>query len=66
MARDREVASRAGTHLFVPLKREGDGREAVRVPALTEKRYRVGDLERACLRGDSLIRVPEDVLYSHG
>ena len=66
MARDRDVAFRAGTHLFVPLKREGNGREAVRVSALTEKRYRVGELEFACLRGYSLVRVAKDVLYSHG
>ena len=66
MARDREEASRVGAHLFVILKRERDAREAVRIPALTEKRYRVRELELACLRGDTLVRLAEDVLDSHG
>ena len=64
MARDREVASWVGTHPLVLLKRERDGREAVRIPALTEKRYRVVGLELAYLRDDSLVRVAKDVLYS--
>ena len=65
MARDREVASRLGTHLFVLLERERDTREAVRIPALTEKGHLVGDLELACLRGDPLVRLAENVLCSH-
>jgi hypothetical protein len=66
MARDREVASRLGTRLFVLLERERDAREAVRIAALTEKRDRIGELELACLRGDTLVRLAEDVLCSHG
>jgi hypothetical protein len=65
MARDREVASRLGTHLFVLLERERDAREAVLIPALTEKGHRVGDVELARLRGDPFVRLAENVLCSH-
>ena len=66
MARDREVAARVGAHLCVVVKRKRDAREAVPIRALTEKRDRVGDLELASLRGDTLVRLAEDVLCSHG
>jgi hypothetical protein len=66
MARDREVASRVRTRLFVLLERERDARKAARIAALTEKRDRISELELACLRGDSLVRLAKDVLCSHG
>jgi len=66
MARDRERVSRVGAQVFVLLKREGDAREAVPIPALAEKRDRTGELELVCLRGDTLVRLAEDVLDSHG
>jgi hypothetical protein len=66
MARDREVASRVRTRPFVLLERERDARKAARIAALTEKRDRISELELACLRGDSLVRLAKDVLCSHG
>jgi hypothetical protein len=65
MARDREVAPGVGTRLFVLLNRERDAREAALIAALTEKRERLVDLELACPRGNSLVRLAEDVLCSH-
>jgi hypothetical protein len=65
MSWDREVASGVGPHLFVLLEGERDTREAVPVSALTEERERLRELELACLRGDSLVRLAEDLLCSH-
>jgi hypothetical protein len=65
MAWDREVASRVGPHLFVLLEGERDTREAVPVPALTEEREMMRELELARLRGDAIVRLAEDVLCSH-
>jgi hypothetical protein len=65
MARDRQVASGVGPYLFVLLERKRDTREAVPVSALTEERERMRELELACLRGDALVRLAEDLLCSH-
>src|SRR4029450_10905017 len=65
MAWDRGVAAGGGRHLFVTLERQRDTREAVPVSALTEERERMREPELACLRGDSLVRLAEDLLCSH-
>jgi hypothetical protein len=56
---------RVGPQLFVLLERERDTREAVPVSALAEEGERMGELQLTCIRGDSLVRLAEDVLCSH-